>query len=231
MKILAIDTSSKYLSIALSRGKDILGEESHLLDRRHSGELIPRIRSLLKKRAVSINAIDMFVVGLGPGSFTGLRIGVSTIKGFGIATGKPCIGIASIDALAMNTTPGPGSTLPGSGSGNGLIVPVIDAKRGNVYGAIYKDGVKKSKNLLISIDELMSKVKGEAVFLGDGISLYKDKILSYNKNVSFLGEEFWYPSAGDLIRLALKNIDKYKKIDLGKLKPIYLYPRDCQVRR
>ncbi len=87
----------------------------------------------------------MFVVGLGPGSFTGLRIGVSTIKGFGIATGKPCIGIASIDALAMNTTPGPGSTLPGSGSGNSLIVPIIDAKRGNVYSAIYKDGVKNQR--------------------------------------------------------------------------------------
>jgi len=223
LKILAIDTSSKYLSIALSRGKDILGEESHLLDRRHSGELIPRIRSLLKKRAVSINAIDMFVVGLGPGSFTGLRIGVSTIKGFGIATGKPCIGIASIDALGscVGCQDGQPTQLPR--------VPVIDAKRGNVYSAIYKDGVKKSKNLLISIDELMSKVKGEAVFLGDGISLYKDKILSYNKNVSFLGEEFWYPSAGDLIRLALKN--KNKKGDLNKLKPIYLYPKDCQVRK
>ena len=230
MKILAIDTSSKYLSIALSKGKDILKEESHLLDRKHSGELIPRIRTLLKKRSVSIDDIDMFVVGLGPGSFTGLRIGVSAVKGFGIATGKPCIGIASIDAMAMNLSHRVGARCAPTRC-NGLVVPIIDAKRGNVYSAIYKDGVKKSKNLLISIDDLMKKIKGEAIFSGDGISLYKNKILSYNKNAAFLGEEFWYPKAGNLIRLALKDIDKYKKIDLSRLKPIYLYPRDCQVRK
>ena len=85
MKILGIDTSSKFLNIALSEDKDIIREESHLLDRRHASELAPKVKELLKKYRTPINKIDVFIIGLGPGSFTGLRIGVITIKGFGIA--------------------------------------------------------------------------------------------------------------------------------------------------
>mgnify|MGYP001575620522 CR=1 FL=1 len=89
MKILGVDTSSKFLSIALSEDKDIIKEESHLLDRKHASELVPKIKELLKKSKVPINKVDAFIIGLGPGSFTGLRIGVSAIKGFGIASGNP----------------------------------------------------------------------------------------------------------------------------------------------
>ncbi len=75
MKILGIDTSSKFLNIALSENEDIIREESHLLDRRHASQLVPKVKELLKKSRTSINKIDAFIIGLGPGSFTGLRIG------------------------------------------------------------------------------------------------------------------------------------------------------------
>ncbi|MFC1666859.1 tRNA (adenosine(37)-N6)-threonylcarbamoyltransferase complex dimerization subunit type 1 TsaB [Candidatus Omnitrophota bacterium] len=224
MKILGIDTSSKILSIVLSEDPSNIIEDSHLLDRKHSSLLVPKVKELLQKAGLSIDDVDAFVVGLGPGSFTGLRIGVSAAKGFGIATRKPCIGVSSIDALALNVD-----------FENSAIVPVIDAKRQQVYSAIYRKEkgriVKKSNHLLMSVHKLMKRIKGRAVFLGDGITLYRENIYRLNKKAVFLGEEYWYPKASNLITLALTRMKKYKKGDLSKLKPIYLYPKDCQVRK
>ena len=222
MKILGIDTSSKFLSLAISEDKDIIRQEDHLLDRKHASLMIPEIKKMLEHANLSVDDIDAFVIGLGPGSFTGLRIGVSTVKGFGIATKKPCIGVPSIDALALNID-----------EKDSNIIPIIDAKRENVYSAIYrKKGyqvIRLSGYQLVTIDKLMAKIRGHAVIFGDGLLIYREKIKHFNKEVVFLDEEYWYPKAGNLIKLALPNIKKGKNIDLSKLKPIYLYPKDCQV--
>jgi len=224
LKILGIDTSSKALSIALSRGRDVIIEESYVLERRHSSLLVPKIKEMLGKVNASIDDVAAFVVGVGPGSFTGLRIGVSTIKGLGIATKRPCIGIPSIDSMALNA----------DGAAK-IICPVIDAKRGQVYSAIYKREnarvVRKSDYLLLGIDRLMKRVKAPAIFLGDGLALYRDRIQHLNKNAIFLDEAYWYPRANNLIRLGFGRIKRYKKMDLTRLRPIYLYPKDCQVRK
>lgn len=223
MKILGIDTSSRFLSIAVSEDRDIIREESHLLDRKHSSLLVPKIDKLLKKIHIAINKIDAFVIGLGPGSFTGLRIGVSTVKGFGISLGKPCIGVSSIDAIACNAD-----------QRQGLIVPVIDAKRAQVYAAIYaRKGdqvIRESGYLLIPIEKLMRKIKGQVVFLGDGVSLYRDKIEGLNEKTLFLEERYWYPKAGNLIKLGFGEIRKHRKVDLDKLEPMYMYSQYCQIR-
>ena len=223
MKILAIDTSSKFLNMALGEDNFIIAEESHLLDRQHSALLVPKVKELLEKCNSRINDIGAFVVGLGPGSFTGLRIGVSSVKGFGIATKKPCIGVASIDALAMNAD-----------VEKATVVPVIDAKRNQVYSAIYKrkNGTisKTSGYLLLTVEALMKKIKGPAVFLCDGVTLYKEEIRRLGRKAIFLDEKYWYPKASCLIKLALKNIKMRRKQDLGKLKPLYIYSRYCQVK-
>lgn len=225
MNILGIDTSSKVLSIALGDGKRIIVEESHLLDRRHSSLLVLKIKEMLEKLSLSIDDVGAFVVGLGPGSFTGLRIGVSSVKGFGIATKKPCIGIPSIDAMALNVD-----------KEGKAIVPVIDAKRNQVYSAIYRKKrghiIRESEYLLLSIDKVMEKIGGPAVFLGDGINLYRERIQRFSKKAVFLGEGYWYPKADNLIKLVVKKkIRRYKQSDLARLKPIYLYPEDCQVKK
>jgi tRNA threonylcarbamoyladenosine biosynthesis protein TsaB len=224
LKILGIDTSSKFLSIALSEDEDIIKEESILLDRRQSSELIPKIEELIKISKTSINKIDVFIIGLGPGSFTGLRIGVSAIKGFGIATGKPCIGVPSIDAIAFNA----GETAMD-------IIPIIDAKRSQVYAAIYRRKAgqlaRLSDYMVVSIARLFKKTKVKSVFLGDGVSLYKDNISSANKKTIFLEEQNWYPRARNLIKIGFSKIRKSRKTDFKSLTPLYLYPEDCQVRQ
>jgi tRNA threonylcarbamoyladenosine biosynthesis protein TsaB len=226
LKILGIDTSSKFLNIALSEDEDIIKEESHLLDRKHASQLVPKIKKLLKKSKVPVNKIDVFIIGIGPGSFTGLRIGVSAVKGFGIATGKPCIGVASLDSIACN---------PGDEYENKDIVPIIDAKRGQVYSAVYRRkggaAVRSSDYMLLPIDKLMAKVKPQAVFLGDAVPLYKNNILRLNQKAIFLSEEYWYPAAGNLVKLGFSKLKKIKKISLDKLTPLYLYPEDCQVKK
>ncbi|MDP2911040.1 MAG: tRNA (adenosine(37)-N6)-threonylcarbamoyltransferase complex dimerization subunit type 1 TsaB [Candidatus Omnitrophota bacterium] len=225
MKILGIDTSSKFLSIAVSEDKNIIREELYLLDRQHSSQLVPKIKELIGKSKLSIKKIDGFVIGVGPGSFTGLRIGVSAVKGFGIALGKPCIGVASIDAIACNAAI----------ANNNEIIPIIDAKRGQVYAAIYRKKanqiIRISEYLLLPIDTLMKKIKGSPVFLGDGVSLYKDKISDMNRKAVFMEEKYWYPGAGNLIKLGFSRIKRTKKTDLAKLTPLYMYPEDCQVRK
>jgi len=222
LKILGIDTSSKFLNIALSEDEDIIKEESYLLDRRHASQLVPKVKELLKKYRTPISKIDVFIIGLGPGSFTGLRIGVSAIKGFGIASGKPCIGVASIDSIACNAQ-----------ENNKDIIPIIDAKRGQVYAAIYRRKGNKvarlSDYLILPIEKLLKKVKGDSVFLGDGVPLYRNNISSINKKAVFLEEEYWYPGAGNLIKLGFSK--KAKKINLAKLIPLYLYPENCQIRK
>jgi len=227
LKILGIDTSSKFLNIALSENKDIIKERSYLLDRKHASRLVPKINELLRKSRVSINKIDAFIIGLGPGSFTGLRIGVSAIKGFCVASEKPCAGVASMDAIACNAK-----------ENDRDIVPIIDAKRGQVYSAIYqrKGGlvVRLSDYLLLPIEKLLKKVKRDSIFLGDGVNLYRDKIEGYINNKrqpAFLPEKYWYPGAGNLIKLGFSRVKKAKKTNINKLAPLYLYPKDCQVRK
>lgn len=224
MKILAFDTSSKYLSIGLADGEKLITQEEHLLDRQHSGLMLPKIKAMLEKIRMPINKIDAFVVGLGPGSFTGLRIGVSSVKGFGIALKKPCVGVPSIDAIAMNAV-----------VDNGIIVPVIDAKRGNVYSALYKrkgdQVIRLSGYQVIGIEKLMRRIKSHAIFLGDGIVLYGDKIKEIDKKAVLLEEKYWYPSAFNLIKLAIPVFSKAKTADLSKLRPMYLYPKDCQIKK
>jgi len=238
LRILGVDTSSRFLSVALSEDEDIIREESYLLERQHAAELVPKVQELLRESMAAINRIDAFVIGLGPGSFTGLRIGVSTIKGFGIASDKPCIGVSSMDSIACNACGNDRDT-----------VPIIDAKRGQVYAAVYRRKcgrlTRLSDYMLLPIDKLLKKVKRNSVFLGDGVGLYREKIADYiNQDsaktfaesgkdkcrLAFLPEKYWYPGAGNLIRLGFPKIKKAKKSGLDKLTPLYLYPEDCQVR-
>ena len=228
MRILGIDTSSRVLSIALTKGRELIAEETVACDRKHAALLVPKIKDLLERSRLGIESVDGFVVGTGPGSFTGLRIGVSTVKGFGIATAKPCIGVPSIDAIALNVK-----------EDSKLIVPIIDAKRHQVYSAIYRREkgrvIRKSRFLLLTIEEFIKKINSirnrpPVFLLGDAITLYEEKMRHIGNGTVFLGEEYWYPKAANLIQLALGKIDTLKETDLAKLKPIYLYPKDCQVK-
>lgn len=130
MKILAIDTSAKTAGAALAEengngGLTLLSEYS-LKTGSHSTTLLPMIESMLSLHGLTASDIDLFAVSAGPGSFTGVRIGVSTVKGLAFLNSTPCVGVSALEAMAMAF-----EKLPG------VIAPAMDARRGTVYGAVF----------------------------------------------------------------------------------------------
>ncbi|MBU1869046.1 MAG: tRNA (adenosine(37)-N6)-threonylcarbamoyltransferase complex dimerization subunit type 1 TsaB [Candidatus Omnitrophica bacterium] len=223
MRILAIDTSSKFLCLGVYDDGKIY-EYNVETGKKLSGLITLTIERVLKALGLGVGDIDYFAVGLGPGSFTGMRVGASTIKGLSWVMKKPVIGISTLDIIAENAAPTSND-----------VVPIIDAKRGLVYCAIYKkaSGViakRKSPYLLLTFKELSCKLKANSLLFGDACEVYRQDILKDVKGAVILDKEHWYPKAHNIIKLALER-QKAKKISNAfKIEPIYLYPKECQIK-
>ena len=246
MRILGIDTSTRFLCIGVYDDERGTGEYRMDLGRKHSAYLLPTLKRILDSLGLKLKDFDYFAVGLGPGSFTGIRIGLSVIKGFAYALNKPLVGISSLDILACNVKDPPYSnyrlssdSLSGSAdnirsAGKITVCPVIDARRGLVFASLYCfEGARFKRTTaykLITIDELLGKVSPRSIFLGDGLSLYKRKITQRIKTAVLLDEDYWYPRPGNIIALARQRISGKKLDNLSTLRPIYLYPKECQIK-
>ena len=224
MNLLAIDTSTKNLSLAVTKNGKVVKFKNVKLVRPLSSSIMPSIRKILDSAGITLSKLDGFAVGLGPGSFTGLRVGLSTIKGLAFATNKPVVGISSLDVLAMNIK-----------EDHVQICTLCDAKRNLVYACLYeKKGStlkRKSDYFLESIDAILKKIKGEVIFIGDGVKLFRNDIQKATSiNPIFIDGELTLPRARCLAPLALKKFQKGQKDDIAQLVPLYLYPEHCQVR-
>ncbi len=172
MKILAVEAAANVCSVALVQDTHLLGEMTVNNKKTHSQVLMPMIASLLEKCDADFDSVDALAVSAGPGSFTGLRIGVSTVKGLAYANRKPVYGVSTLEAMAFR--------LPYC---ERTIVPIMDARRGQVYCAAYvwSDGILETKisPTAMAIEELceLLKAQGEnSLFLGDGVPVHKDYI-------------------------------------------------------
>ena len=223
MKILGVDTTTKFLCLGIYDDGKVY-EYNLEVGRRLSVLLIQTIKRVVDALGWRTGDIDYFACGLGPGSFTGIRVGLATIKGLSWAANKPVIGIPSLDILARNVR-----------ESDNPIVPIIDAKRNLIYCSIYKikNGTLKriAPYLLLSEDAFFRKSAKNALILGDGLTLYKEKILRNIKGATILDSGYWYPKAHNIIGLSLERI-KAKKLDNPfDIKPIYLYPKECQINK
>ena len=183
------------------------------------------IDSLLSRCNLTLDDVDGFAISEGPGSFTGLRIGMATIKGLAFGSNKPCLAISTLDTLAYNVI-----------NFNGIICPIMDALRGNVYTNLYKNNNGKleaiSEANCLSIEELVSilKEKNEPIiFLGDGLVKHKDYLLENLNNLSFAPLNSNYPKASSLGELALQLFNSGETQELNKIAPVYL--RKSQAER
>lgn len=255
MLVLGVDTSTEFLSVALINGKKVLANYDAVGKLNHSALLVPTIKKAFAKAGKKIRDVALFSVGIGPGSFTGLRVGVTAIRGLAIALDKPLIGIPTMDAIAYNgyqaLRPGPilcQYTVKGPAP---LICPILDAKKSQVYACIYRVSgdkiVKKSGYLLESVDALIrrlnplgmvrengkrSRTNGRILFLGDGVPLYKDRLLSgQGMNAEFIEDKRWFPKASVIAEMGLKKFQKGKGDNPYDLEPMYLYAKDCNVRK
>jgi len=223
MKVLGVDTSSRSLSVAITEGSKVLAEFNGKANLRHSQDLIPTIENLLKSTGLELGDLDGFALSIGPGSFTGLRIGVSTLKGLGIVTGKVIACVPTMDAVVGNLT----EDMP-----NACVI--IDAKKNKIYACIYAvEGgniKRKSEYLLVTVEELLAKIDFPVTFIGDGIARYKDAILSKNKSAQFVEESKWFPKASVVAKLGTERLRKKEGVTSDELVPMYLYSKECSIR-
>ena len=167
MLILAFESSAKPASAALVKGGQLLSQYMQCSALTHSRTLLPMAEDMLKNAELRLSDVDLIAVAHGPGSFTGIRIGVSTVKGLAWAAEKPCVGVSTLEAMAWH----------GLAAG-GYICPVMDARRSQVYNALFKieNGrpVRMTEDRPIALEELAKEVTalGAPVFLvGDGAAL------------------------------------------------------------
>lgn len=227
MNILAFDTATDVLTIAIQANGE-LRHEQEFKPRAHLKFLLPKIDALIKTTKIKKEDLDYLAVGIGPGSFTGLRIGLATAHALAHGLNKPLVGVPTIDIIAEKI-----------GRAKKYLrfkyfCLVLDAKKGELYTTILKREnleLKTITNLqLLKPDILTNQLKNlpEAVLVvGDGILKYKDFFKQkLNKQISFANEEDWYPDAAVLINLAKV------KIKLKVIKPYYqvlpIYVRPAQ---
>ena len=222
MKILGIDTTTKFLSIGVYDGAKVYSYNLEVA-RRLSSLLAPTIKRILDTLGWQASDIDYFACGLGPGSFTGMRVGLATIKGLAWSLHKPIIGISTLDILARNVK-----------AESVTIIPMVDAKRNLIYCSVYKTEGSIQKRitpyLLLTEKEFLKKMRVKSIIFGDAVALYKENILRDKKNVAILDEDYWYPRGHNIIELALERIKQKKFSDSFNTKPIYLYPKECQIK-
>ncbi len=167
MLILAFESSAKSASVALLKDGRLLSQSSQTSGLTHSRTLLPMAEDMLKNAELSIKDVDAFAVAYGPGSFTGIRIGVSAVKGLAWASDKPCVGVSTLEAMAWHGV-----------AAGGYVCPVMDARRNQVYNAIFKiengKPVRVTEDRAIALSELKEELLklGEKVFLvGDGTEI------------------------------------------------------------
>ncbi|MBR1456014.1 MAG: tRNA (adenosine(37)-N6)-threonylcarbamoyltransferase complex dimerization subunit type 1 TsaB [Oscillospiraceae bacterium] len=167
MLTLAFESSAKAASVALCRDGALLSQYSQCTALTHSRTLLPMAEDMLKNADIRIEDVDLFAVAHGPGSFTGVRIGVSTVKGLAWALDKPCVGVSTLEAMAWH----------GLAAG-GLVCPVMDARRSQVYNALFRIEDGRPQRLTpdrpIALADLAEELRalGEPAFLvGDGAAL------------------------------------------------------------
>lgn len=234
MLILALETSTLTASVALLeaplredasfRGEKILAEYTLNLPGTHSERLMPAIDRLLQEASLSTCEIQGIALALGPGSFTGLRIGVSTVKGLAYALQVPVAGVPTLDALAQNVR-----------FASSLICPVLDARKKEVYAALFRGNgegeLKKiSEDWVLSPEKLCSRMAEKTIFLGNGVEVYGEtfkKILG--PQALFAPPELSLPRAVHVARLSLPKFKSSRTLDVFSFTPVYVRRSEAEI--
>jgi tRNA threonylcarbamoyladenosine biosynthesis protein TsaB len=226
MLTLAFDTSSKTVAVALLQDDVILYDTIINVDLNHSEVLLPAIDYACRQTRIKITEIDLFVCTIGPGSFTGLRIGVSTLKGLMLATGKSAVGISSLAALALNV-----------GKSSKIICSVMDAGRGQVYIAFYrynKNGLLDQIGTDKAIDprEIIHNQEQEIIFIGDGAIKYAGIISNTkNKKINIASVAQQYIRASFVGILGREKYNRNELLNAETFVPVYLRSADARVKK
>lgn len=217
MRVLAVDTSTNTATVAVMEDDTLLGEYTLNHKKTHSQKLMPMIKQLLCDLELTVGDIDIFAAAVGPGSFTGLRIGVAAVKALAHAAGKNVVSVGTLEALAYNVA-----------NAEHIIVPIIDARRNNVYTAsyIWDEGFREvGEPEGITIEECVESCGNflETIFVGDGAIAHKDYILEKLAGKAiFPHGALLNPRASSVAAFAMEKAKRGETESYLEMKPCYI---------
>jgi tRNA threonylcarbamoyladenosine biosynthesis protein TsaB len=226
MKILAIETATLLGGVSVvSESQGLLAEARVNIQTVHAEQFFTTIDWVVKASKTQVTSLDAIAVSIGPGSFTGLRIGLSTAKGLCYASGKPLIPVPSLDALAM--------TIPYC---KYAICPMFDARKNEVYTALYvwqDNNLKKIKaELAVNPDAFVQAIESDTVFIGDGAIKYRnqiERILKGRYKAMFLPHSMMIPSAASVGQLALTIVKTCAPTNPVSVVPFYIRKSEAEI--
>jgi tRNA threonylcarbamoyladenosine biosynthesis protein TsaB len=224
MIILGIETSTEQVGCAIGGQEGVLASFQVARSRRHAETLTPAIEFVCRQAQIELRQISVVAVGLGPGLFTGLRVGIATGKAIALALRVPMIGIPSLDLLAFPVR-----------HSSRLIVPVIDAKRGEVFTSTYRHvpgGVQRMSPYEVMIpDDLASDLvarREDCLLIGDGATRYAE-VFAGNDQIELVTSGTAYPSATALVELAQPRVLREEFVHGSEIEPLYLRKADARI--
>ena len=223
MKILAFDTAMQSCSVALTEDSRLLAEVNLVNTETHSRHLAGLIRDVCRMARTELSELDGYAVTRGPGSFTGLRIGISTAIGLAQASGKPLAGVSTLHVLAVQ------AAVPSQ-----LVCPMIDARRGEVYVSLFRYAkqqlLSKQPEQVLMPKNAIETIGESCIFVGSGAVLYNSEI------IEMLGESAHFASemnntirAATVASLAHKRLSSGEADDIMHFTPIYLRRSDAEI--
>lgn len=222
MKVLAIDSTAKAASAAFVNDEAVIAEYTRNTGHTHSETLMPMVAQVLDASSVTIDDVDLVAVSAGPGSFTGVRIGISLVKGLCFGKRIPIAAVSSMDALAKN--------LEGF---EGVVCPVMDARRNQVYTAVFHNGIRKTEDMLIpcsELGEILKKYDCPIYFTGDGYGLAHKLIDNHNVRPTPVGSRLQRAVSVAMAGLECYNNNKNIFTDT-EAAPIYLRASQAERER
>lgn len=224
MKLLTIDTSTNTCSVALSCDGRVMGEYLLEMQRTLSERLLAGVELLLAGAGLTVQDMDGFGVALGPGSFTGLRIGIATVKGLALVTGKPVAGFSSLAMLAMNL---PWADAP--------VCPMFDARKKEVYTGLYRCRELPEPvipDCVVSPETFLARLEGPVIFVGDGAVRYREHIESrLGARARFAPASVTQPRASAGALLAEAEFARGSSVTAAALAPLYIRPSEAELAR
>ncbi len=224
MKILAVDTSTAFNAVAVCDDDAILAETLVNCGRAHSERLIPTVDWVLAESGLRLADIDLLAVTIGPGSFTGVRIGVATWKGLALAAHKPLVGVPTLDAMSRLAA-----------LADGTVCPLLDARMKEVYGAVYTfDNGFRTKCMpdrVSAVERIIEELPDAPVLLGDGVALYRERILALRPHARIVASMHLVPRAAAVAHEALELVQSGVDTDPAQVSPVYLRQSQAEENR
>ena len=224
MNLLTVDTSTSTCSVALTRDDDLRAELLLAGGPTLTSRLLANIDAVLRGSGMTVADLDGLAVALGPGAFTGLRVGVAAVKGLALACGKPVVGFSSLAVLAANLS---WVAWP--------VCPMFDARKGEVYGALYRCSPLPEpvvNDCVAPPERFLRQLDGPTVFVGEGALRYRELIVAVlGKNALFAPPHLHQPRAAAGAVLARSALARGESVPLPLLNPAYIRPSEAELAK